>query len=103
MNFALLLEDDERSQLPTNDDLVNAFNVSSGLKQDIVEGTFKLNELCVVVWRNWGRKYEWNLAYVKQTNDDRYTVDHLHHNMKGCNNKWKYPSFEDIQMFEQIL
>ena len=57
MNFSLLLEDNESSlftvaDLPTNDDLVNALNVSSGQEKCVVERTFNLHEFCVVAWRN---------------------------------------------------
>ena len=63
MNFSLLLEDNESSHftvadLPTNDDLVNALNVSSGQEKGVVERTFNLHELCVVSWQNCDSKYE---------------------------------------------
>ena len=59
----LMLEDNESSHftvadLPTNDDLVNALNVSSGQEKGVVERTFNLHELCVVSWQNCDSKYE---------------------------------------------
>ena len=64
----------------------------------------QVNELCVVGWQHGDSKYEWYLSYVKQIDDGGYIADYLHSNTKGCNNKWKYSSVEDIQManFEQM-
>ena len=45
-------------------------------------------------------KCRWCVAYVKQITSNGYIVDHLHQAVQRCNNKWKYPTIEYIQIAE---
>lgn len=105
INLAILLDDDTVSQytmadLPTNVDVISVLESTQNQKEQPKEVLFKLNELCVVVWQNCDSKYEWFIAYVKDVDADKYTVDHLHRATSGSDCKWKYPRIEDIQEAE---
>ena len=104
-NLTILLDDEKYvskstvANLPSNGGVMKLFanNTSENLP---VSSSLKTNELCVFVWDNPDRKYEWYLGYVKGHVNDRYVVDHLHRVLKGPHSKWKYPSKEDIQVVE---
>ena len=55
----------------------------------------------IVVWQNCDAKYECDLAYVKKAIPGGFELDHLYRVSKDVNNKWKYPSNEDIQNIEK--
>ena len=105
LNLSVLLEGENLASSCTVADLPTNEDVDKALKGETAKPTnhanlLTVNELCIVVWQNCDRKYEWYIAYIKEITNDGCVVDHLHRVAEGCNNKWKYPSTEDIQTAE---
>ena len=103
-NLAILVNDDaERSHtivdLPTNDNVSKILN--SDKHQEPNDPGLKVNHMCIVVWQNPDAKCEWYVAYEKKTIPGGFEVDHLDGVNKNVNNKWKYPSNEDIKNIQK--
>ena len=108
-NLALLLDEDDNSSvkfvvdLPTNEEVISKVYAKETKSNEI--STHQINEICVIIWLNSKKQYEWFLGYIIEQNDEGYVVDHLHRTDSNLNSKWHYPSKEDkcIVEADQIL
>ena len=108
-NLAFLLDEDDNSSvksvvdLPTNEEVISKVYAKEMKSNEI--STHQINEMCVIIWLNSKKQYEWFLGYIIEQNDEGYVVDHLHRTDSNLNSKWHYPSKEDkcIVEADQIL
>ena len=105
-NLSILLDNEDTqfttvADLPTNEEVLSILSSSTEDKAPESE-VLKINDLCVVVWQNDQRKYEWYIGYVKSSKPDSlYHIDHLHRVDAAADVHWKYPSREDNQTAER--
>ena len=111
-NLVVLLSDDNDNSrasvanLPNNDDILKALSfTNSAISNQSLDRDIQINQLCVVIWINAEGKYIWYIGYVKEKNNNSYTIDHLHRRTTDSNKIWQYPAIEDIQTADkdQIL
>ena len=108
-NLALLLNEGDDSSvksvvdLPTNEEVISKVYAKEAKSNEI--STHQINKMCVIIWLNSKKQYEWFLGYIIEQNDEGYVVDHLHRTDSNLNSKWHYPSKEDkcIVEADQIL
>ena len=108
-SLALLLDEDDHSSaksvvdLPTSEEVIN--KVYAKEKASNVTIIHQSNEMCVIIWLNSKKQYEWFLGYITEQNNEGFVIDHLHRADSKSNNKWHYPSKEGkcIVEADQIL
>ena len=81
-NLAFLLDENDNSSvksvvdLPTNEEVISKVYAKEMKSNEI--STHQINEMCVIIWLNSKKQYEWFLGYIIEQNDEGYVVDHLH-------------------------
>ena len=93
-NFCLILADhgstsSTSTTLPTNQDILQVFDVDLKPEEEITENWISINDLCAAIWVYKGDT-NWYIGYItSRLSETTYSVEHLQRTESG-NLSWQY-------------